>query len=89
MLSPIKALNLQNQLSPSQAKRQLKLVDVEEIEVEDATTNMETHWRELVASLASSHEGFKLERSRSGEASNAPSYKESSPPASASSFLLL
>lgn len=41
MLSPAKVLNLQNQLSPSQTKRQLKLVDAEEIEVEDAAANME------------------------------------------------
>lgn len=41
MLSPVKALNLRNQLSPSQAKRQLKLVDAEEIEVEDTAANME------------------------------------------------
>lgn len=41
MLSPVKALNLRNQLSPSQAKRQLKLVDAEEIKVEDAAANME------------------------------------------------
>lgn len=50
---------------------------------------MKIHRRELTVSPTENNEDSKLERSRPGKASNAPSCQKNSPPVSTSDFLLL
>lgn len=72
----MKSSNNSNQLISSQVKLQLRLTDIEQDEWVEAEALVEDTSAGAECQPHRQHENINLERSRFGEASNAPSSKE-------------